>query len=332
MTRLARVYKLKVGGPVAQWQSNRLITGRSLVRTQPGPPPPSLSAWWAEPRLRKLFARLLLACSATGFLTFRSAGLSDEIRPAPPAAFSINNSSTSWAGYHWTCSLAWFGAGRVRRKMVKSGSASTKQAGERRCYIGQNRLGKGLFAPVLRTPALGPGMAPGSLRPAHFPGRIQFGCARGVVEGKTRGGARPRISDRNRSRASPAVGPWRELSPIGLPGKCEEGCMYYRAFFGTIAMLGLAALIGMFAILSSPLSPPQPGLCSNHEQPADILGRNRQSGGGREHASPRGHRRSCLGQRRGQRRAHLHPEWNRCRCLRHCQIIRSVADQSRLRP
>ena len=41
MTRLARVYKLKVGGPVAQWQSNRLITGRSLVRTQPGPPLPA---------------------------------------------------------------------------------------------------------------------------------------------------------------------------------------------------------------------------------------------------------------------------------------------------
>ena len=34
--------------------------------------------------------------------------------------------------------------------------------------------------------------------------------------------------------------------------------MYYRAFFGTITMLGLAALIGMFAILSSPLSPPSP--------------------------------------------------------------------------
>ena len=32
--------------------------------------------------------------------------------------------------------------------------------------------------------------------------------------------------------------------------------MYYRAFFGTITMLGLAALIGMFAVLSSPLSPP----------------------------------------------------------------------------
>ena len=34
--------------------------------------------------------------------------------------------------------------------------------------------------------------------------------------------------------------------------------MYYRAFFGTITMLGLAALIGMFAVLSSPLSPPSP--------------------------------------------------------------------------
>ena len=34
--------------------------------------------------------------------------------------------------------------------------------------------------------------------------------------------------------------------------------MYYRAFFGTITMLGLAALIGMFAVLSSPISPPSP--------------------------------------------------------------------------
>ena len=34
--------------------------------------------------------------------------------------------------------------------------------------------------------------------------------------------------------------------------------MYYRAFFGTITMLGLAALIGIFAVLSSPLSPPSP--------------------------------------------------------------------------
>ena len=34
--------------------------------------------------------------------------------------------------------------------------------------------------------------------------------------------------------------------------------MYYRAFFGTITMLGWAALIGMFVVLSSPLSPPSP--------------------------------------------------------------------------
>ena len=107
MTRLARVYKLKVGGPVAQWQSNRLITGRSLVRTQPGPPPPSLSAQWTGPCLRKLFARLLLACNATGFLTFRSAGLSDEIRQASPVALSTNNSSTSSTKYRWAFFLAW---------------------------------------------------------------------------------------------------------------------------------------------------------------------------------------------------------------------------------
>ena len=44
--------------------------------------------------------------------------------------------------------------------------------------------------------------------------------------------------------------------------------MYYRAFFGTIAMLGLAALIGMFAVLSSPISPPSPAYAESNSQPA----------------------------------------------------------------
>ena len=43
--------------------------------------------------------------------------------------------------------------------------------------------------------------------------------------------------------------------------------MYYRAFFGTITMLGLAALIGMFAVLSSPLSPPSPAYADSNDQP-----------------------------------------------------------------
>ena len=43
--------------------------------------------------------------------------------------------------------------------------------------------------------------------------------------------------------------------------------MYYRAFFGTIAMLGLAALIGMFAVLSSPLAPPSPAYANSNNQP-----------------------------------------------------------------
>ena len=43
--------------------------------------------------------------------------------------------------------------------------------------------------------------------------------------------------------------------------------MYYRAFFGTITMLSLAALIGMFAVLSSPLSPPSPAYAQTNNQP-----------------------------------------------------------------
>ena len=45
--------------------------------------------------------------------------------------------------------------------------------------------------------------------------------------------------------------------------------MYYRAFFGTITMLSLAALIGMFAVLFSPLSPPSPAHAkeSSNNQP-----------------------------------------------------------------
>ncbi len=43
--------------------------------------------------------------------------------------------------------------------------------------------------------------------------------------------------------------------------------MYYRALFGTITMLGVAALIGMFAVLSSPLSPPSPAYAQSNSQP-----------------------------------------------------------------
>ena len=43
--------------------------------------------------------------------------------------------------------------------------------------------------------------------------------------------------------------------------------MYYRAFFGTITMLGLAALIGMFAVLSSPLAPPSPAYAQSNNPP-----------------------------------------------------------------
>ena len=44
--------------------------------------------------------------------------------------------------------------------------------------------------------------------------------------------------------------------------------MYYRAFFGTITMLGLAALIGIFAVLFSPFSPPSPAYAQEtNDQP-----------------------------------------------------------------
>ena len=43
--------------------------------------------------------------------------------------------------------------------------------------------------------------------------------------------------------------------------------MYYRAFFGTITILGLAALIGIFAVLSSPLSPPSPAYAQVNNPP-----------------------------------------------------------------
>ena len=44
--------------------------------------------------------------------------------------------------------------------------------------------------------------------------------------------------------------------------------MYYRAFFGTITMLGLAALIGMFAVLSSSISPPSQAYAQSNNKPA----------------------------------------------------------------
>ena len=48
--------------------------------------------------------------------------------------------------------------------------------------------------------------------------------------------------------------------------------MYYRAFFGTITMLGLAVLIGMFAVLSSPISPPSPAYAQVNNPPTFLQG------------------------------------------------------------
>ena len=47
--------------------------------------------------------------------------------------------------------------------------------------------------------------------------------------------------------------------------------MYYRVFFGTITMLGLAALIGIFAVLSSPLSPPSPAYAEDPINTAPVF-------------------------------------------------------------
>ena len=46
--------------------------------------------------------------------------------------------------------------------------------------------------------------------------------------------------------------------------------MYYRAFFGTITMLGLAALIATFAVLSSPISPPSPAYAETTNNPPEF--------------------------------------------------------------
>ena len=154
--------------------AKRPPSGKFAIRSTLAHHLPTLSLRWTEPGRRELFARLLLACNATVFLTFRSAGLSDEIRQASPVALSRNNSSTSSTKYRWALFLAWLsgllpclacsGAGRMMPlKCSKVAVQARSRPGREAVTLGKNRPGKGLFTPIIRTPALGLGMALGGL-------------------------------------------------------------------------------------------------------------------------------------------------------------------------